>query len=223
LKNQSKGIGQYLRQAVDELKTNNNMLYYLVEDGKHSEPYSYEQLKSKRIKEDALVWRKGLDTWVRASELNELSNIIAFIPPAIPETPPTIPSAASEHSEATKEDANHPHVKIELLGDKATLNVHLFRLKRPVKRLAFFASVNIVQGFLLVYVIDVLSHECSSCDYGMYAGVLIVTVFPIGFLTLLYIYKVLFNLHKCRHFVAVESMRLLSRAYLFFKPHTKST
>ena len=84
LKNQSKGIGQYFRQAVDELKTNNNMLYYLVEDGKPSEPYSYEQLKSKRIKEDALVWRRGLNDWVKAKELEELFTIIGFNPPPIP-------------------------------------------------------------------------------------------------------------------------------------------
>lgn len=80
--------------GVTDFKVNNEALYFLVEDNKPSEPYKYEQLKSKRIKEDALVWRKGLDTWIAAGELPELKHIVDLFPPIIPQTPPSIPEVA---------------------------------------------------------------------------------------------------------------------------------
>jgi hypothetical protein len=79
---------------VSDFKDNNEVLYFLVEDNKPSKPYNYEQLKPKRIKEDALVWRKGLDNWIAAGELSELYNIIVLSPPVVPHTPPPIPKVA---------------------------------------------------------------------------------------------------------------------------------
>ena len=62
----------------------NNHNYYLVVEGKKSDPLTFDQLKEKRIDEDDLVWRKGLNHWVKAKELEELSEIIEFNPPPIP-------------------------------------------------------------------------------------------------------------------------------------------
>jgi hypothetical protein len=61
-----------------------NHNYYLVVEGKKSDPLTFDQLKEKKIDEDDLVWRKGLNHWVKAKELEELSEIIEFNPPPIP-------------------------------------------------------------------------------------------------------------------------------------------
>jgi len=78
-------------------KTQLTMFYHLVQDGKQSEPYTFEQLREMRVKEDDLVWRKGLESWKPARELNELKVILVYTPPAIPNeittdvpSPPTI-------------------------------------------------------------------------------------------------------------------------------------
>lgn len=83
-------LGSSIVKAFNQLKPNpysspsNNAFYFLVEDGKQSEPYTFDQLRDKRIKEDDLVWRNGLDNWVKAGELKELSSNIFKLPPPIP-------------------------------------------------------------------------------------------------------------------------------------------
>ena len=83
-------LGSSIVKAFNQLKPNpysspsNNAFYFLVEDGKQSEPYTFDLLRDKRIKEDDLVWRNGLDNWVKAGELKELSSIIFKLPPPIP-------------------------------------------------------------------------------------------------------------------------------------------
>lgn len=61
------------------------ILYFLVENEKKSEPYSLEELKSKRITSTTLVWKEGLLEWVEASELPEFEKLIYSEPPPIPE------------------------------------------------------------------------------------------------------------------------------------------
>lgn len=62
----------------------NENKYYIVENGKESEPMTYEQLKEKKITENTLVWRNGLEKWVKAKDLKEINNLIIFKPPPIP-------------------------------------------------------------------------------------------------------------------------------------------
>ena len=75
--------------------------YFIIENDKQSQPFSIEELKSKEIKEDTFVWRKGLEDWVKAKDLPEIEDIIFYQPPPfVPkedieekqeETPPEIP------------------------------------------------------------------------------------------------------------------------------------
>ena len=89
-------ISQSISNLSNHLNTQSSVnhhqhtLYFLVEDGQQSEPYTFDQLKDKRIKENDLVWRNGLEHWVKASELKELSNIIFRLPPPIPSAKVTI-------------------------------------------------------------------------------------------------------------------------------------
>ncbi len=50
--------------------------YYIVENGKKSGPFSIEELKTKNIKIDTLVWYEGLENWKKAKEIETLRIII---------------------------------------------------------------------------------------------------------------------------------------------------
>lgn len=59
----------------------NDHFYFLMINGEQSEALTFEELKSKRIKETDLVWRKGLDEWKKANEIEELLSITVPTPP----------------------------------------------------------------------------------------------------------------------------------------------
>lgn len=73
-----------LSQKIDVKLNGNNYHYHIVEGGKQSEPLTFDQLKEKRITEDTMIWRKGLENWVKAKDLYEIKNIIYIAPPPIP-------------------------------------------------------------------------------------------------------------------------------------------
>jgi uncharacterized RDD family membrane protein YckC len=58
--------------------------YFLVENGQQVGPFSYEQLSTKVIFKDTLVWTAELDTWTQAGYLPILKEIITQTPPPIP-------------------------------------------------------------------------------------------------------------------------------------------
>ncbi len=61
------------------------MDYYYSTGGRQIGPISLDELLTKDIKRDTLVWKEGLADWVRASELPELANVLSKIPPPIRE------------------------------------------------------------------------------------------------------------------------------------------
>jgi hypothetical protein len=65
-------------------RKNNNQLYFLVVDGKKTDPLTIDQLMVRRLYEDDLVWREGLENWVKAKDLEDLSDIVIFYPPPVP-------------------------------------------------------------------------------------------------------------------------------------------
>lgn len=57
---------------------------YYVSDGKiETGPYILEQLKEIPLNENFLVWKTGMDKWVRLHELPELKDIVYSVPPPI--------------------------------------------------------------------------------------------------------------------------------------------
>lgn len=52
------------------------MLYYIARNGEKFGPFSVEQLAKENISADTLVWYEGLSTWVAASTVPELSNLL---------------------------------------------------------------------------------------------------------------------------------------------------
>lgn len=59
-------------------------LYHIIENDQQSEPLTFDQLKDRRIVDKTLIWRKGLDDWVKAEDLTEIKSLIYKAPPPIP-------------------------------------------------------------------------------------------------------------------------------------------
>ena len=62
--------------------------YYIVVDGKRAGPYEpdelVEQAENGSLTRKSLVWRGGMRKWRKASELDEIEEILNHIPPEIP-------------------------------------------------------------------------------------------------------------------------------------------
>ncbi|KAA5826254.1 DUF4339 domain-containing protein [Algibacter amylolyticus] len=62
-------------------------MYYYENAGQKNGPLSKEALKGK-ISKDTLVWREGLENWIKASQLPELKDLFKNEPPPFPSTEP---------------------------------------------------------------------------------------------------------------------------------------
>ena len=49
--------------------------YFIYQDGKQSDAYSFEELKDSLIEKDTFVWYEGLDNWQRAGEFKEFDDL----------------------------------------------------------------------------------------------------------------------------------------------------
>jgi len=58
--------------------------YYIVKNGEKVGPYSITELQDLDINRKTLVWCNGLDNWVNAENLQELSEFLNDVPPPIP-------------------------------------------------------------------------------------------------------------------------------------------
>ena len=58
-------------------------MYYLVENGKQIGPFSFDDLKSKIIKPDTLIWFEGQEKWKKTKDVPELSVLLKEGPPPI--------------------------------------------------------------------------------------------------------------------------------------------
>lgn len=67
------------------------MEYYYLKNRFRYGPVNFEDLKSKDIKKDTLVWYEGIKDWTKAEEIKELKELFKVTPPPTP--PPPIPPA----------------------------------------------------------------------------------------------------------------------------------
>lgn len=84
--------------------------YYMIIDGNQAGPYPREILAMQGLTPDTFVWREGLEGWVKASALPELSSILHPHPdygnPSAPVSPQ--PAQASAESAAPRPETVHP-------------------------------------------------------------------------------------------------------------------
>ena len=60
------------------------MKYFIVEANQKKGPFKFDELLDQNLKEDTLIWYKGLKNWKVASEVEELNNYFNEQPPPIP-------------------------------------------------------------------------------------------------------------------------------------------
>ncbi len=81
--------------------------FYIAEDGHQTGPFTLEELKSKNIKRNTLIWTEGLVHWTKAEDIPLLKDILKVSPPPLPnsetrstsqQAPPPIPSEPSVSS-----------------------------------------------------------------------------------------------------------------------------
>lgn len=61
--------------------------YYILEKGCTKGPFTLQELKKKNIHPTTYIWRLGMDEWIEAKEIVELSDLLQEIPPPIPPMP----------------------------------------------------------------------------------------------------------------------------------------
>ncbi len=64
------------------------MQYYYHQNGQQYGPFTLDELKQRSINKDTLVWKAGMEEWVSAGELSDLSGLF---PPIVP-VPPALPN-----------------------------------------------------------------------------------------------------------------------------------
>jgi uncharacterized RDD family membrane protein YckC len=80
--------------------------FHIIVNGKQEGPFTIEQLKSKGLQRDTLVWTEGLDNWTKAEHVALLNDLLRSMPPPMPSNetkvnnqqmpPPPIPNINSD-------------------------------------------------------------------------------------------------------------------------------
>jgi uncharacterized RDD family membrane protein YckC len=65
-----------------------NQQFYIAVDGKQTGPFSHDDLRTKNIKYDTLIWTEGLDSWTNAAQVVLVKDILKSTPPPIPNMGP---------------------------------------------------------------------------------------------------------------------------------------
>jgi hypothetical protein len=73
-------------------------LYFIEENNEKVGPFSYDELAQKKVSESTLIWRNGLDNWIPANQLNELSAVVVFNPPPLPQKTDVITSGLDKRT-----------------------------------------------------------------------------------------------------------------------------
>jgi hypothetical protein len=77
--------------------------YYIYKDNQQKGPYSFEELKDLNISRDTMIWYEGLETWIKALEVEELKEIFKSIPSPI-QTDKAIPPPYVERISNSNKD-----------------------------------------------------------------------------------------------------------------------
>jgi len=78
--------------------------YYYENNDQQLGPFTFEELKSKRLKKSALVWTDGLEKWIPADQIEELKDILVSEPPPLPKKPPALPITNPLYDNTYKKD-----------------------------------------------------------------------------------------------------------------------
>jgi membrane protease subunit (stomatin/prohibitin family) len=92
------GLGQQVGNAMGQSMQSPGMTappplpqtasFFIGQDGKQAGPFDVPTLQSMassgQLKRETLVWRQGMPAWTKASDVGELGNLFASVPPPLP-------------------------------------------------------------------------------------------------------------------------------------------
>lgn len=118
--------------------------YYFLSGKNQNGPYSIEELKTKKITNETLIWTDGMDNWQKISDLPELGQAL-FQGTKPPPPPPQLDEIEEANSDRQiKEDTNN----LSISSNKASSNklkwliiwtaVHLFALIMSYSQVPIF-------------------------------------------------------------------------------------
>jgi tetratricopeptide (TPR) repeat protein len=58
--------------------------YYFADNDQQFGPFTFDELKTKRLKKSTLVWTEGMQDWTIANDIDELKDILISEPPPLP-------------------------------------------------------------------------------------------------------------------------------------------
>lgn len=104
--------------------------YYLIENGNQVGPFSYDELKLKKLNSDSFIWYDGLDKWSKIGEIPELLFLIEKTPPPFENNNnensriPPIPNTTSTASKESPQISKYEVASVwERLGGYLILNI----------------------------------------------------------------------------------------------------
>ena len=96
--------------------------YFYRQNGEQLGPFSYEELKAKRLLKTTYVWTEGMEGWKEANELEELKDILVSEPPpffdekkSTNETQPTHISEPNRETDQKHSASKNEYIDIENL------------------------------------------------------------------------------------------------------------
>ena len=193
-----------LRGVKLEIFNNNTSgFYYLLENEQQSEPYTFEELKAKKIKEDELVWRKGLDSWVMARNLSELRHIIVYYAPAIQ-------MSEKQENNLGKNVKLIDEFKRNVVSEKKEIDPSAVFNKLLVKKNKFRYSLLFVIILIIgIWCFVTLEEDCTSCNYDAYIGSLGFILFIVLLYLLIHFIHAIYLIFKIRNFLISKGIKIV--------------
>ena len=119
--------------------------YYIVKNGEKVGPFTITELQGQEFNKETLVWYNGLENWVKAEIIEELSEVLE-------QTPPPIPTIAVNTTQNIKIDSpidiniNRKSINKEEKSENQRTFVKIFF--REIGYIILFFIISILFGFI---------------------------------------------------------------------------
>jgi hypothetical protein len=91
--------------------------YYIHLNGNQEGPFSFDELKAKKISPETMIWFEGAENWNPANSIQELNDLFKVTPPPIKTTtPPPLQNESSDAPNAKKSSKMVVFLGIALVG-----------------------------------------------------------------------------------------------------------
>lgn len=112
--------------------------YYIHNGTEQQGPFNIDELKSKNITPETMVWYEGLENWQQANVIVELKDLFKSIPPPIqtakPITPPPLPSNSEEEEKPNNRTRKYLLSSLTIILVIVTIGIVLNNTKESAKR-----------------------------------------------------------------------------------------